>query len=221
MKATSTCSLFFGICLLVGRFAAAAVPMNLEMWDAHPFHWKARAEGLYGKDPNGFAILADVPTAGKQTFTARLTVEDDSGDGWGVAGIALIDDERNFWHLALVRSPKDEPRPPSFELAEMYQGKWLSQQTLELDHLESEGGWKVGETLLFTLVNEGSGILGEIKNYIADLRLSHSNLMVFMTGGDGRLLHNRLSDKEIIYNEHLAAEGLNRILLYQQSNENH
>ena len=65
------------------------------------------------------------------------------------------------------------------------------------------------------------GILGEIKNYIADLRLSHSNLMVFMTGGDGRLLHNHLSDKEIIYNEHLAAEGLNRILLYQQSNENH
>ncbi len=172
MKATSTCSLFFGICLLVGRFAAAAVPMNLETWDAHPFHWKARAEGLYGKDPNGFAILADVPTAGKQTFTARLTVEDDSGDGWGVAGIALIDDERNFWHLALVRSPKDEPRPPSFELAEMYQGKWLSQQTLELDHLESEGGWKVGETLLFTLVNEGSGILGEIKTLDGQTRFN-------------------------------------------------
>lgn len=64
------------------------------------------------------------------------------------------------------------------------------------------------------------GLLGEIKNYIADLRLSHPNLMVFLTGGDGRLLHARLADKSIIYSEHLAAEGLNRILLYNQANEN-
>ena len=64
------------------------------------------------------------------------------------------------------------------------------------------------------------GLLGEIKSYIADIRLSHPNLMVFLTGGDGRLLHTKLADKNIIYSEHLAAEGLNRILLYNQTNEN-
>lgn len=63
------------------------------------------------------------------------------------------------------------------------------------------------------------GMLGEIKNYIADLRLSHTNLMVFITGGDGKLLHSRLEDDNIIYYEHLAAEGLNRIQLYNQTNE--
>lgn len=64
------------------------------------------------------------------------------------------------------------------------------------------------------------GVIGEIKSYIADLKLSHTNLMTFITGGDGRLLHQRLADESIIYYEHLAAEGLNRIFLYNQANEN-
>ena len=64
------------------------------------------------------------------------------------------------------------------------------------------------------------GLVGEVKNYIADIKLSHPNLMVFLTGGNGRLLLDRLADKSIIYSEHLAAEGLNRILLYNQANEN-
>ena len=64
------------------------------------------------------------------------------------------------------------------------------------------------------------GVLGEIKNYIADLKLSHPNLMVFITGGDGRMLHEKLADENIILYEHLAAEGLNRIFLYNQANEN-
>jgi hypothetical protein len=64
------------------------------------------------------------------------------------------------------------------------------------------------------------GAIGEVKSYIADLKLSHPNLMVFLTGGDGRLLHQRLADESIIYFEHLAAEGLNRIHLYNKANEN-
>ena len=63
------------------------------------------------------------------------------------------------------------------------------------------------------------GMLGEIKSYIADLKLSHPNLMTFITGGDGKLLHSQLDDDSIIYYEHLAAEGLNRIYLYNQANE--
>ena len=73
--------------------------------------------------------------------------------------------------------------------------------------------WKVIRNVLL-------GLLGEIRCYIHDLKLSHPNLMVFITGGDGRLLHQRLDDDSIIYYEHLAAEGLNRILLYNQTNEN-
>ena len=59
-----------------------------------------------------------------------------------------------------------------------------------------------------------------MKSYIADLKLSHPNLMIFVTGGDGKWLHSQLNDGDIIYYENLAAEGLNRIYLYNETNEN-
>ena len=64
------------------------------------------------------------------------------------------------------------------------------------------------------------GLLGEIRSCIATLRESHPGLTVFLTGGDGKLLHSRLEEDAVIYQEHLAAEGLNRIYLYNEKNEN-
>jgi len=100
--------------------------------------------------------------------------------------------------------------------------KSLHEHTGLLPLVQAEGDTPVVGYDTDTAIRSGVmlGLLGEIKNYIADLKLSHPNLMVFMTGGDGKLLHSRLDDKEIIYSEHLAAEGLNRILLYNQANEN-
>ena len=64
------------------------------------------------------------------------------------------------------------------------------------------------------------GLLGEIRSCIATLKMSHPGLTVFLTGGDGKLLHSRLGEEGVIYQEHLAAEGLNRIYLYNEKNEN-
>ena len=64
------------------------------------------------------------------------------------------------------------------------------------------------------------GLLGEIRSCIATLRESYPGLTVFLTGGDGKLLHSRLEEDAVIYHEHLAAEGLNRIYLYNEKNEN-
>ena len=162
MKTSSTFLFVSAFCLLAGQTLFSAVPLDLTAWDASPRLWKTTADGLYGKDPAGFAILADEPLAIEQTVTARFRIEDDAGDGWGTAGIALVDDAHNFWHLALVRAPKDAGRGHFFELTEMYKGEWLSQQKLEIDHREGNGTWKVGDTLTFKLVNDGEGILGKI-----------------------------------------------------------
>ena len=64
------------------------------------------------------------------------------------------------------------------------------------------------------------GLIGEIKGYINRLGDTHHNLTVFITGGDGKLLHTLLNDSSIIYQEHLAAEGLNRIFMYNDKNDN-
>ena len=99
--------------------------------------------------------------------------------------------------------------------------KALHEYTGKLPLVEADGDTPVVGYDTTTAIRSGVllGLLGEIKGYMADLRLSHPNLMVFITGGDGRMLHARLGDKDIIYNEHLAAEGLNRIHLYNQANE--
>ena len=98
----------------------------------------------------------------------------------------------------------------------------LHRMTKKLPLVEAEGDTPVVGYDTLTAIRSGVllGMLGEIKSYISDLKLSHPNLMVFMTGGNGKLLYNRLGDEDIIYNEHLAAEGLNRIHLYNQANEN-
>ncbi len=100
--------------------------------------------------------------------------------------------------------------------------KSLHEHTGLLPLVEADGDTPVVGYDTLTAIRSGVllGMLGEIKSYISDLKLSHPNLMVFMTGGNGKLLYNRLGDEDIIYNEHLAAEGLNRIHLYNQANEN-
>jgi len=101
--------------------------------------------------------------------------------------------------------------------------KSLHEHTGQLPLVQPEGDTPMVGYDTDTAIRSGVvlGLTGEVKSYIADLKLSHPNLMVFLTGGDGRLLQSCLADKAIIYSEHLAAEGLNRILLYNQcSNEN-
>ena len=100
--------------------------------------------------------------------------------------------------------------------------KSLHEHTGQLPLVDADGDTPVVGYDTATAIRSGVllGLLGEVKSYIADLKLSHPNLMVFITGGDGKLLHSRLCNDEIIYYEHLAAEGLNRIYLYNKANEN-
>jgi len=98
--------------------------------------------------------------------------------------------------------------------------KSLHEHTGQLPLVSADGDMPVVGYDTLTAIRSGVvlGLLGEVKCYMADLKLSHPNLMVFITGGDGKLLHQLLGDKDIIYYEHLAAEGLNRIYLYNVSN---
>jgi len=64
------------------------------------------------------------------------------------------------------------------------------------------------------------GVLGEVRSYVADVKQHYPHLAVFFTGGDGKWLHDSLPALGGYYQEHLAAEGLNRIYLYNQANGN-
>ena len=96
--------------------------------------------------------------------------------------------------------------------------KSLHEHTGRLPLVDADGDGKGVHPGLFGGVL--LGLLGEIRSCIATLKMSHPGLTVFLTGGDGKLLHSRLGEEGVIYQEHLAAEGLNRIYLYNEKNEN-
>ena len=100
--------------------------------------------------------------------------------------------------------------------------KSLHEHTGRLPLVDAEGETPVMGYDTLTAIRSGVmlGLLGEIRSCIATLKQSHPGLTVFLTGGDGKLLHSRLGEEGIIYQEHLAAEGLNRIYLYNERNEN-
>ena len=100
--------------------------------------------------------------------------------------------------------------------------KSLHEHTGRLPLVDADGDAPVMGYDTQTAIRSGVllGLLGEIRSCIATLKMSHPGLTVFLTGGDGKLLHSRLGEEGVIYQEHLAAEGLNRIYLYNEKNEN-
>lgn len=100
--------------------------------------------------------------------------------------------------------------------------KSLHEHTGRLPLVDADGDTPVMGYDTQTAIRSGVllGLLGEIRSCIATLKMSHPGLTVFLTGGDGSLLHSRLGEEGVIYQEHLAAEGLNRIYLYNEKNEN-
>lgn len=100
--------------------------------------------------------------------------------------------------------------------------KSLHEHTGRLPLVDADGDTPVMGYDTQTAIRSGVllGLLGEIRSCIATLKMSHPGLTVFLTGGDGKLLHSRLGEEGVIYQEHLAAEGLNRIYLYNEKNEN-
>ena len=77
----------------------------------------------------------------------------------------VVDDENNFWHLAIIQSPPGAGAVRSFELAEMRHGHWLAH--LGLKQEEDAGtrqAWEFGATYHFLLTMDRQGISGTIQD---------------------------------------------------------
>lgn len=156
-------------CALAGAVVCAApLPVSFEKWDANPIAWTFRDNAVSCKS-GGLATYEAAPRAAKVKVSATVTPASAGTNGWATLGVALVDDERNYWHLALVQAPPDDkwnPRGHFFELCEMRDGAWLAQITdkLKQERSEQHGSWRYGETYSFTLETDGAGIQGEVRN---------------------------------------------------------
>ena len=145
--------------------AACALHAMSAEWVANPLSWTYDADSrtLKTDGTSPFAV-ADVSLAEDVRVEAEVRPEGAGTNGWATLGVAIHDDDRNFWHVALVRSPPEEgPERHTFELCEMRNGVWLSQGIDKLKCLRHvhKGTWKYGESYRMSLcLDRSSSVCG-------------------------------------------------------------
>ena len=157
--------------MAVGMVAAASpVDCSVSSWEVNPLAWTfdAKAGSMRAKGLGDLGALKAERSA-KVTVSAQIRPESSGTNGWATIGVALVDDSRNYWHLALVQAPPDDKWNPGghfLELCEMKDGEWLSQTIDKLKCTESRhaGRWSYGETYGLVLASDPSGIRGEVKD---------------------------------------------------------
>ena len=152
--------------LMAGMAGAEMRPLpTAEGWDADPMVWKLRTDGIHCTLSNGhgIAVCQAAPLASNVTVEAVFTPLKAVKSGWEVAAIAIVDDARNYWHLALVQAPPGHGGSHNVELAEMRDGEWLSQNNLKMEINEESGTrWVFGQPHTFALSMDPHGITGSI-----------------------------------------------------------
>ncbi len=136
-------------------------------WSASPLSWTLDrpADTVHVTGPVPFA-MADTSRAAETAFKVRVTPERAGTNGWATLGLALRDDsDLDFWHIALVRTPPEDGAKRWFELCEMREGVWLSQNAdrLRCTERKSFGSWDFGKSYDLALTTTPAGIRGEVK----------------------------------------------------------
>ena len=158
---------------MVVAMAAAAKPVGyaFSAWDGNPIAWTfdAAAGSVRSRGLNDIISPTGGERSAKVTVAARVLPEASGTNGWATIGLALVDDARNFWHVALVQAPPDAKGNPGgryFELCEMRNGEWLAQNVdkLKRTELRQDGVWRYGEAYDVTLTSDPAGIRGEVKD---------------------------------------------------------
>jgi agarase len=95
-------------------------------WDTDGVSWWVQDGKLMARPAGGeFAVNTHSGRARQQQIEVTLSIAKAQGTDWKVAGAALYDDDKNYWHLALCESPDPENRH-FVELQESYDGQWLA-----------------------------------------------------------------------------------------------
>jgi len=138
-------------------------------WRANPVAWSFNGNSASCRSMGGLATYDGAPRSAKVKVSAEITPLSTGTNGWATLGVAFLDDDRNYWHLAFVQAPPDDKRATSgrfFELCESRNGRWLAQSEdkLKIEHSEQHGSWRYNEKYAFTLFTDGAGIRGEVRD---------------------------------------------------------
>ncbi len=141
------------------------LPTGGDGWLGDPLLWRFRPGGLACAVSNGhgFAVYEAAPLSSNVEVEALFTPSAAQGGGWNVASVAIVEDEDNFWHVALVQSPPEDGSKPRVELCEMREGRWLAQSNLRIESDQaSPVPWAFGIPYRLALGLDPSGITGSV-----------------------------------------------------------
>jgi len=141
-----------------------ALELAPESWDdQNPFGGEYK-DGAYVCATTGvqaFAVSKTVPVSSNIVFTADFTPAGADGTSHKTASVTLNESPTRYWHLALVETPPPDCRH-AFELCEMRDGAWLSQEALVREADETKGTWNFGERYALSISLDGKGAEGTV-----------------------------------------------------------
>jgi len=105
---------------------------DLGRWETDGFSWQVQ-DGRLVADLGlpAWAYLTESPLYATARCEVTLVPRAAGAKDWKLAGLSLAQDERNFWHIALVEKPDTQGKGHFVELCEMRSGQWLAQGNLK------------------------------------------------------------------------------------------
>jgi len=133
-------------------------------WEGDVFVWCARDGRLEGSWLNS-AFAFPPPRMLYHAVSAEVlaTPQKANGKSWKIAALAMVQDERNFWHLGLVEKPDAAGSGHFVELCEMRDGHWLSQHNLKSTvYRGNDLAWKYGQAYRLRIALTPQGVTGTV-----------------------------------------------------------
>ena len=146
-------TLFYSAAVL----AAAAI---VDKWSFDPVAWKQNGSSIVSQS-TAFAFPATAEKGQRATVSARVVPQSCDNKEWATLGIAVHDDDANFWHLSLVKSP-EAMGWQRYELAEMLNRRWPSQNTIKCAEHRIFRDWEYGKAYDLAMELSPEGISGKI-----------------------------------------------------------
>lgn len=141
------------------RSADAIAPLDGSQWDAFPLSWRFHDTGADALDVNAGNAVLRGQRYKHVVIEAEITPRAAATEQWKIAGVGIMHDDDNYWHLALIESPEKENPRHFIELGEMRKGCWLSQTNLKCSLNEDSGSqWSFNQTYRMRLALDGKGI---------------------------------------------------------------
>ncbi len=141
--------------------SASPLPTDSPSWYRDPLQWRLQ-DGVWHVQGNASSlnVCEALPVCRQAQISGVVQADKNNSESWSVAGIALVADRDNFWHIALVQAPEKSGSRRYFEVCEMLNGQWLAQNSLKVEFSEEPGTWEPNQPVRLNLKLDPTGIEG-------------------------------------------------------------